>query len=113
MQPHPRRLTPDNAEADAVRWVVYLLRCADGTLYCGVTTDLARRIAHHNKGTGARYTRSRTPVTLLAHAPFADRSAAQRVEYDIKRQPSGKKLAHLAHLAGDTFVPAMAETAKA
>jgi predicted GIY-YIG superfamily endonuclease len=47
------------------RWFVYVVRCADGTLYTGTTTDTARRVARHNAGTGARYTRSRLPVVLV------------------------------------------------
>ncbi len=66
-------------------WVVYLIRCADGTLYTGVTNDLARRIATHNAGTAARYTRSRLPVTLVYQESQANRSAALRREAAIKR----------------------------
>ncbi|MBU1040797.1 MAG: GIY-YIG nuclease family protein, partial [Proteobacteria bacterium] len=61
-------------------WSVYLLSCADGTLYCGVTTDLARRLAEHNAGTASKYTRARLPVALLAQAPSADKGAALRLE---------------------------------
>ncbi len=48
-----------------VRWFVYILSCADGTLYCGITTDLARRRKQHNDGKASRYTRSRRPVRLM------------------------------------------------
>jgi putative endonuclease len=71
---------------------VYLLRCADGSLYCGWTTDLDRRIAAHRAGTGSRYTRSRLPVELAAVIPVADRSAALREEARIKRLPRAAKL---------------------
>lgn len=81
-------------------WHVYLLRCADGTLYCGATTDLARRVAEHNAGTGAKYTRSRRPVRLVASAPFADKSAALRAEHAVKRKPAARKTEFLASLAG-------------
>jgi len=72
---------------------VYLLRCADGTLYCGWTTDVDRRLAAHNAGTASRYTRSRRPVALAAAFAMADRSAAMREEARIKRLPRAAKLA--------------------
>ena len=80
-------------------WHVYLLTCADGTLYCGVTNDLARRLAEHNAGTGAKYTRSRLPVTLTASAPFADRSTAQAAEAVVKARPRAGKVDYLLALA--------------
>jgi putative endonuclease len=71
---------------------VYLLRCADDSLYCGWTTDLARRLAAHRAGTASRYTRSRLPVELAAVVEVADRSAALRQEARIKRLPRAAKL---------------------
>ena len=71
---------------------VYLLRCADDTLYCGWTTDLQRRLAAHSSGTASRYTRSRRPVELALVIPVADRSAALREEARIKRLPRTAKL---------------------
>ena len=71
---------------------VYLLRCADDSLYCGWTTDLDRRMAAHCAGTASRYTRSRLPVELAAAIPVADRSAALREEARIKRLPRAAKL---------------------
>lgn len=76
-------------------WCVYLLACADGTLYCGVTTDLARRLAEHNAGTASKYTRARLPVALAAQAPGKDKGAALRLEIAVKRRARGKKLAFL------------------
>jgi putative endonuclease len=73
-------------------WYVYILCCADRTLYTGVTTDLERRVAEHNRGTGARYTATRLPVDLCYSEPAADRSAAQRREAEIKRLPRAHKL---------------------
>jgi putative endonuclease len=66
-------------------WIVYLTRCADGTFYTGITTDLVRRVAEHNAGCGAAYTRSRLPVTLVYAEPAASRSSALRREYVIRR----------------------------
>ena len=71
---------------------VYLLRCADGSLYCGWTTDVERRLAAHRAGTASRYTRSRLPVELAALIPVADRPAALREEARIKRLPRAAKL---------------------
>jgi putative endonuclease len=71
---------------------VYLLRCADDSLYCGWTTDLQRRVAAHGAGTASRYTRSRRPVELAAAFEVADRSAALREEARIKRLPRAAKL---------------------
>ena len=63
---------------------VYLLRCADDSLYCGWTTDIERRLAAHRSGTASRYTRSRRPVELALMIAVADRSAALREEARIK-----------------------------
>ncbi len=72
---------------------VYLLRCADDSLYCGWTTDVERRLAAHRSGTGSRYTRSRRPIELALVITVADRSAALREEARIKRLPRAAKLA--------------------
>jgi putative endonuclease len=71
---------------------VYLLRCADGSLYCGWTTDIGRRLAAHAAGKASRYTRSRRPVQLARVIPVPDRSAALREEARIKRLPRAEKL---------------------
>ena len=71
---------------------VYLLRCADDSLYCGWTTDVERRLAAHRAGTASRYTRSRRPVELAAVLPVADRSGALREEARIKRLSRAQKL---------------------
>ena len=72
-------------------WYVYMLRCGDGTLYTGSTTDVDRRLREHQSGTGARYTRSRPPVTLAYVEEAPDRSAAQRREAAIKKLPRDQK----------------------
>jgi putative endonuclease len=72
---------------------VYLVRCRDGSLYCGWTVDLAAREAAHNRGTGAAYTRSRRPVRLVWWEEHADRSAAMSREARIKRLDRRAKLA--------------------
>ena len=79
-------------------WHVYILRCADESLYTGVTNDLMARLEQHQMGKGARYTRSRLPVELVYEEPVADRSAALRREIAIKQLT---RTAKLALLAGD------------
>ena len=64
---------------------VYMLRCADGTLYTGWTSDLAHRVKAHNSGHGAKYTRSRTPVELVYSEKLADKTEALKREYAIKQ----------------------------
>lgn len=74
-------------------WFVYILLCRDGTLYTGATTDLNHRLARHNAGRGAKYTRGRRPVRLVYWEPCPDRPAALRRERAIKVLPRGEKLA--------------------
>ena len=72
---------------------VYILECNDGTLYTGWTTNLNRRVAEHNAGRGARYTRSRRPVKLVYHETHPDRRRAMQREAAIKKLPRAGKLA--------------------
>jgi predicted GIY-YIG superfamily endonuclease len=65
-------------------WFVYLLRCADSSLYTGITTDVGRRCRQHNAGTASRYTRSRRPVRLVYQEAHPDRGSALRREAAIK-----------------------------
>lgn len=83
------------AASGAAAWV-YVLRCADGSLYTGWTVDVARRVAAHAAGRGGRYTRSRLPVELLSAMPMPDSSSARREEARIKQLPRTAKLALLA-----------------
>ena len=71
---------------------VYLLRCADDSLYCGWTTDLEGRIAAHNNGTGAKYTKSRRPVELVYFEEYENRHEALSREWHIKRLSRAEKL---------------------
>ena len=66
-------------------WFVYLARCADDSLYCGIARDVAARIAQHDAGTGARYTRGRGPLTVVAVRRCRDKGKALRLEYAIKQ----------------------------
>ncbi|HET7239723.1 MAG TPA: TIGR02453 family protein [Gemmatimonadales bacterium] len=83
-------------------WFVYLARCADGSLYTGVTTDPARRERAHNRGRGAAYTRSRRPVRLVHLEPARDRGAALRRELAIKRLTRAGKEALMGRTGGRT-----------
>ncbi len=76
-------------------WVTYLLLCADGKIYCGVTNDMEKRLDAHNRGTASRFTRARLPVTLLATGGAMGKAEAFRLEYRIKRLPRNRKLAAL------------------
>jgi putative endonuclease len=73
------------------RWVVYLIRCSDESLYCGITNNLKYRLAAHNSGRGAKYTRSRTPVELVGASSEMSKSDALKLEYRVKRLPAGRK----------------------
>jgi putative endonuclease len=80
-------------EHDRVSAFVYLLRCADGSLYCGWTTDPARRLRQHQAGTASRYTKRRRPVAYALVLSVPDRSAALREEWRIKQLARSEKLA--------------------
>ncbi|ETY74118.1 GIY-YIG nuclease family protein [Lactiplantibacillus fabifermentans] len=75
----------------------YVLLCADNTLYGGFTDDLERRLATHNAGKGAKYTRpaTRRPLKMIYHESFPEKSAALKAEYAFKHQPRAAKLKYL------------------
>ena len=77
-------------------WTVYILRCADDTLYTGITNDLKNRLAMHESGKGAKYLRGRTPFTLAYTETHPDKSAALKREIEIKTLDRPAKLALLA-----------------
>ena len=87
----------DSNTANTATWLVYLLECADGTLYCGVTNNMDRRLSQHNGQIpgGARYTRGRRPVLLLANRACGDKSEALRLEKAVKSRPKTHKLQFL------------------
>jgi putative endonuclease len=76
-------------------WMTYLILCADGKIYCGVTNDMEKRLDAHNRGIASRFTRARLPVELLATSTAMGKAEAFRLEYRIKRLPKKKKLAVL------------------
>ena len=74
-------------------WIVYLVRCSDNSLYCGISNDLNNRLKKHNSGRGARYTRSRRPVVLVGVSSEMTKSEALKLEYRIKQLPADEKVA--------------------
>ena len=73
-------------------WVLYILECADGSLYTGITTELAKRIKRHNEGRAAKYTRTRKPVKLIYNEAFCTESEARKREIGIKKLSRANKL---------------------
>ena len=88
-------------------WHVYLIECVDGSVYTGIAVDVDRRYAQHAAGKGARYTRSRPPVRLLARFAHPDRGSASRAEYAIKQLTPARKRA-LCNVPPDSIQPATA-----
>ena len=73
-------------------WKVYLVKCADNSLYCGIAKDVVSRIEKHNSGKGAKYTWSRHPVELVAVSSEMSKSEALKLEHAVKKQPPGDKI---------------------
>lgn len=84
---------PDLSQQPTDEWFVYIVKCADNTLYTGIAKDVAQRIAKHNTGTGAKYTRTRTPVNEIYREHCVSRSDATKREIAIKKLSRQKKLA--------------------
>jgi len=80
--------TPSEPE---VTWFLYLIRCKDGALYTGITTDVDRRFAEHQSGKGAKYLRGKTPLTLAFQQKIGSRSAALKAEASIKKLSKADK----------------------
>ncbi|MBD3281735.1 GIY-YIG nuclease family protein [Candidatus Uhrbacteria bacterium] len=76
-------------------WHIYILRCADDSLYTGITTDLNRRVNEHNSGTASKYTRCRLPAKLIWSEGSHTESSAKKREIEIKKLPRGQKLSLL------------------
>lgn len=92
----PKKKKKPAAKSKRVKkWHLYVLLCKDGTLYCGITNDLERRISQHNAGKGARYTRGRGPVKLQRSWPQKSKSAALRAEFSFKKLSRSGKEAYL------------------
>ena len=80
-------------EASSKPWFVYMLRCSNGCLYTGITTDVQRRLKAHNSGKGSAYVRAHRPAKLVAFTASDNRSAASSLEYSVKSLSRVKKLA--------------------
>jgi len=76
-------------------WVVYLLECHDGSLYCGATNNVEKRVATHNVGKGAKYTKSRRPVTLLLTSKLLPKRDALKLERVVKKRKANEKVEYL------------------
>ncbi len=79
----------------AKNWAVYLLRCSDNSLYCGISNNIEKRVVDHNAGLGAKYTRSRRPVVLVGTSQPMTKVEASQLEYRIKKLPAELKTAEL------------------
>ena len=81
-----RKASDAELTGDMSDWNIYILRCADGTLYTGIATDVSRRIREHEQGKrGAKYLRGRGPLELIYQRAVGDRSVATKIEYSVKR----------------------------
>jgi len=83
------------------KWHFYVLSCADQTLYTGVTTDVKRRLSEHNQKKGAKYTRGRTPVTVLYSREMTNRSTAQKLESAFKKLSRDQKFKKLTKMVDE------------
>ena len=84
-------------------WVVYLIECVDGSLYTGITVDLASRFKAHCEGRGARYMRLHPPLRMIAAEAHPDRSAASKAEYRIKQMAPADKRAYAAEMTTESL----------
>jgi putative endonuclease len=96
--PKARKTQPKKPKVPPRTWCIYVMRCADDTLYCGITNDLERRLKQHNAGTGARYTRVRLPVILEGSWGVKNRSEALKGEFAFKKLNRMRKEQFLAEL---------------
>ena len=94
------------------KWYVYILKCSDGTLYTGITNNIKARIAKHNSGKGAKYTRGRMPVVLKRTFKYKNRSEASKAEYAIKQLSRVEKL-KLTQLRRKVAMPQLISRSKA
>ena len=83
------------------KWYFYVLSCSDQTLYTGVTTDVNRRLIEHNQKKGAKYTRGRTPVTVLYSREMLNRSTAQKLESAFKKLSRENKFKRLTEMVDE------------
>lgn len=99
--------TRDEMKMEQKSHYMYVLECADGSLYTGYAADVQARLAAHNAGKGAKYTRARLPVSLLAYAEFASKHDAMHAEYVFKQLSRNEKDALLASASHSSFEEAL------
>lgn len=99
--------TRDEMKMEQKSHYMYVLECADGSLYTGYAVDVQARLAAHNAGKGAKYTRARLPVSLLAYAEFASKHDAMHAEYVFKQLSRNEKDALLASASHSSFEEAL------
>lgn len=99
--------TRDEMKMEQKSHYMYVLECADGSLYTGYAVDVQARLAAHNAGKGAKYTRARLPVSLLAYAEFASKHDAMHAEYIFKQLSRNEKDALLASASHSSFEEAL------
>lgn len=104
-----RGTSEEPSSSDSPAFFVYVLACADGTLYTGYTNDVEQRVRAHNAGKGAKYTRSRTPVEVVAQARFDTKHEAMSAEYRFKRLSRNAKDGLLARARAEGFAKVLAE----
>lgn len=78
-----------------MNWAVYLVKCSDGSIYCGITNNVIERLKKHNSGRGSKYTRSRLPVVLLVTSRLMTKREALKLEYKVKQQKADAKVEYL------------------
>ncbi len=93
-------------------WTIYIIKCADGTFYTGITNDLDKRLKAHDAGLGAKYTKSRGPVKLAYTETAPDRSAASKREYSIKKLSRTEKLVLIANTSTNISTNTSANTSE-
>ena len=99
MLPEDAPITKGANKPRQTPWFLYLIECRDGSIYTGITTDVAARYATHASGKGARYTRAHPPARLLASAEYPDHSSALKAEYRVKQMKPQEKRQFAAELA--------------
>lgn len=104
-----RGTSEEPPSGDSPAFFVYVLACADGTLYTGYTNDVEQRVRAHNAGKGAKYTRSRTPVEVVAQARFDTKHEAMSAEYRFKHLSRNAKDGLLARARAEGFAEVLAE----
>jgi len=86
-----------------MKHMCYIVKCSDDTLYCGYTNDLKKRIKTHNSGKGAKYTKTRLPVSLMFSKEFDSKSAAMKFEYKVKQMSRDQKLKLILNFYGSNY----------